>query len=680
VQPLFLYLFAIFVMPLACIPIIVRQHGKMRQIILTSILVFAGLGAVFFFTRNSNDEALEYRTSEPKLNIREVTTDQQLQAATPKLTDHNNYVGAQVCAKCHKEEHQSWHSSYHRTMTQIATPETVKAEFDGRKMELGNTTYKIYRKGNEYWVRTHDPAWESRQLPTEIRDHPNPQMADKRIVMITGSHKMHMFWMSWKHSDEDVDLNDLENNSLWLFPWVYMIEQKKWLPYEDSFIADPQFGRPPTVWNQSCIACHSVAGQPHHQPSEDRFAIEFQSNIADFGISCEACHGPGKSHVNKHNELLNANVNVELSGIPDSTIINPERLGKERQAQVCGQCHSLFESSHPEAFLTDGLDYQPGDDLLTNREMIHHKDTDPNLLYYNMFWNDGTMRIGGREYPGLVQSKCYIDGEMTCLSCHSLHSMEEPSKQLGLNMNSDQACIQCHKQPQYTTNITSHTHHELGSEGSRCFNCHMPHTSYALMRGIRSHRIDSPKIRPNQKNEKPNACNLCHLDKTRQWTADNLTKWYGHTQVKLDRQNQDVAASLIWLLQGNAVQRTLAAWHMSWEPTFETSATDWRTPFMIQLLNDNYAATRYVTWQSLMKLPEYQTVQEGTAEYVFVSPAPERLAIQQALMNSWSSRMGDLPLNNPQLLFMPNANSLLDSETLLQLLKNRDNTSILMSE
>ena len=101
---------------------------------------------------------------------------------------------------------------------------------------------------------------------------------------------------------------------------------------------------------------------------------------------------------------------------------------------------------------------------------------------------------------------------------------------------------------------------------------------------------------------------------------------------------------------------------------------------MIQLLNDDYAATRYVTWQSLLRLPEYQLIQEDKAEYEFVSPAPERLAIQQALMNSWSNKMGDLPLSNPQLLFTPDEISQLNSAALIRLIKNRDNTSILMSE
>ena len=91
--------------------------------------------------------------------------------------------------------------------------------------------------------------------------------------------------------------------------WVYMIEQQKWIPYEDSFIADPQFGRPPTVWNQSCIACHAVGGQPHYQAEEDRYDIEFHSNIADYGISCEARYGP--ENLMSINIRLSANTNVE---------------------------------------------------------------------------------------------------------------------------------------------------------------------------------------------------------------------------------------------------------------------------------------------------------------------------------------------------------------------------------
>ncbi|HLM71489.1 MAG TPA: hypothetical protein VK459_02315 [Polyangiaceae bacterium] len=39
-----------------------------------------------------------------------------------------------------------------------------------------------------------------------------------------------------------------------------------------------------------------------------------------------------------------------------------------------------------------------------------------------------------------------------------------------------------------------HSHHPEGSAGSECYNCHMPYTSSALLKGIRSHRVDSPDI------------------------------------------------------------------------------------------------------------------------------------------------------------------------------------------
>ena len=41
-------------------------------------------------------------------------------------------------------------------------------------------------------------------------------------------------------------------------------------------------------------------------------------------------------------------------------------------------------------------------------------------------------------------------------------------------------------------NLTEHTHHAAGSSGSRCYNCHMPHTTYGLLKAMRSHQISSP--------------------------------------------------------------------------------------------------------------------------------------------------------------------------------------------
>ena len=371
--------------------------------------------------------------------------------------------------------------------------------------------------------------------------------------------------------------------------------------------------------------------------------------------------------------------------------MHPERLDAERSTQVCGQCHGMRWWDEKEQWRTTGFDYRPGEDLAATTPMIQPTKVDelpwlesiverrPDLLR-DFFWSDGMIRVAGREYNGLLETACHTKGEMSCLSCHSMHD-SDPNDMLSRDVTGNQACLQCHESMR--DEITTHTYHAPESEGSQCYNCHMPHTTYSLLKAIRSHEVDSPNVSVTQATGRPNACNLCHLDKTLQWTADNLTHWYGHESITLEHSHQQTAASLIWLLQGNAVQRTLASWHMTWKPTFETSSSNWRMPFMIQLLNDNYAATRYVTWQSLKKLPEYERIQQGIEFYKFVSPAPERVAIQQALMNSWSTHLNEIggpSLNNPQLMFLENQPATIDQTLLIQLLQTRDDTSILMSE
>ncbi len=52
-------------------------------------------------------------------------------AGRPVQVPDEGFVSSQTCRACHPSQYQSWHRSYHRTMTQVATPETVAASFDG---------------------------------------------------------------------------------------------------------------------------------------------------------------------------------------------------------------------------------------------------------------------------------------------------------------------------------------------------------------------------------------------------------------------------------------------------------------------------------------------------------------------------------------------------------------------
>ena len=67
-----------------------------------------------------------------------------------------------------------------------------------------------------------------------------------------------------------------------------------------------------------------------------------------------------------------------------------------------------------------------------------------------------------------------------------------PVDQLAVGMETDEACLQCHTE--FRGRIAEHTHHPVESAGSRCYNCHMPFTTYGLLKSVRSHLIDSPPI------------------------------------------------------------------------------------------------------------------------------------------------------------------------------------------
>ena len=54
----------------------------------------------------------------------------------PSLRTDQLFAGSNSCRACHAAEYDSWHASFHRTMTQVASPESVVAPFDGRTLSV----------------------------------------------------------------------------------------------------------------------------------------------------------------------------------------------------------------------------------------------------------------------------------------------------------------------------------------------------------------------------------------------------------------------------------------------------------------------------------------------------------------------------------------------------------------
>ena len=508
-------------------------------------------------------------------------------------------VTSDSCRSCHPGNYASWHASFHRTMTQVAKPENILASLDGVELTFDGAVFRIDRKGGAYFVQRR-PAGGAAEAAEPASE----------IVLLTGSHNLQMLWVATG-----------DGRALLQFPFAYIIAEKRWTPVAQTFLYPPELR---TIygageWNGTCMDCHATAGR-------SRFVAgnRFDSSVGEFGIACEACHGAGREHVAANRDPLRRYA-LHLTGAPDPTIANPSRMSGPESALVCGQCHSVWAFNSREEKIRwnqEGGRFAPGAAELPERWVAQPGGADHPAqraaiaefnphFFRDRFWGDGMVRVTGRELNGVQASPCFKGGQFSCLSCHEMHPAAPTAaalpawanQQLKPGMDSDRACTQCHGK--IANHVAAHTHHADASAGSRCYNCHLPHTSYGLLRGIRSHQVSSPTVQESLGIGRPNACNLCHLDRTLAWTAGQLQAWYGQKVPELGRDDRELAAAVQWILKGDAGQRALVAWGMGWGPAQQASGRDWLYPFLILTLNDSYAAVRFDAWKSLQTLPGF---------------------------------------------------------------------------
>jgi hypothetical protein len=160
----------------------------------------------------------------------------------------------------------------------------------------------------------------------------------------------------------------------------------------------------------------------------------------------------------------------------------------------------------------------------------------------------------------------------------------------------------------------------------------MPHTTYGVLSAIRSHQISSPKVSDQLATGRPNACNLCHLDKSLTWTAQQLAQWYGHELPKWAVQPTDVADSVRLAMSGDAGQRALLAWHFGWEPALRISGKAWVAPVLAQLLDDPYAAVRCVAERSARRVGAM--IPSG---YDYTIAPDARSPVRTPMVESWAT-------------------------------------------
>lgn len=514
------------------------------------------------------------------------------EAGRPLVHRQDDYVGSNACQSCHPEQHASWTRTFHRTMTQRASPDTIVGAFDGRAVSYQGRSARPFRDGDRYYI----------ELPA---DGGGTWTAE--VVLAVGSRRYQQYFEREDRGDGFVFVR---------LPILWHIEARRWLHINTVFLRpdDSDWTLHRTRWNDNCIFCHNTGPKPGELDFFSTFAQDarrFDSHVAELGIACETCHGPGAGHAALYREPV-ARYQGYLSGENDPRIMHPEKLEQERAVSICGQCHGQRlppDNVHLVRWLTDGPTFRSGDRLPDHVRPVTRETPPPgNLpdLFRLRFWADGTARLTAYEYQGVVMSPCYQRGPMTCESCHEMHG-GDPRGMIEPAMRGNSACIQCHGE--IARDIRGHTHHDPERSGSACMECHMPRMVYGILEIHRSHRIENPDPARDGKNGRPHACTTCHLDQSLLWAADRMAEWWGEQYrrpaSRLDGAPLELADSLASLLAGDAVQRAVYAWAAGRPDTpLEPRDKLFLRGALTATLADGYPNIRWLARRSLLALED----------------------------------------------------------------------------
>src|SRR3954470_7350752 len=295
--------------------------------------------------------------------------------ATARDLHGGGYAGSEACRRCHPEHDASWSRTFHRTMTTEATAANIRGDFSGATLRHAGVEARMDRDADGAYRMTFSAAGAP---PRAVR-----------VVRAVGSRRYQQYLAA-------------DGDTLWRLPVAYHIEEKRWFPMtgaflfsDDTIIEDPArprygggvFDRHVTRWNDNCVFCHNVAPNPGRDPATGAF----QTTVAELGIACEACHGPGAEHA-RANADPSRRYALPLGSQADPTIVNPSRLAPARAADLCGRCHGQRIPPAVAPSLAHGDPFVAGDELARYsrplwRDTPLHGD---GAAFAARFWEDGT--------------------------------------------------------------------------------------------------------------------------------------------------------------------------------------------------------------------------------------------------------------------------------------------------
>ena len=215
-----------------------------------------------------------------------------------------------------------------------------------------------------------------------------------------------------------------------------------------------------------------------------------------------------------------------MSPIPRrATIVNPARLDYVGASDTCIRCHS---QGRPLTNPIDGKYYDWPVGFHMGLQLIRFLGARNSQTGRTSFTHfpDGTAHKNRMQGNDFVQSLMYTRG-VTCFSCHDPHGNDNVAM---LRATGNSLCLTCHG-PNAQTGPSRREHRGAYAPQGRQRRQSVRLLSHAGDRGNFPRRqcsrsyVSLYHAGGNETLKIPNACNLCHADKTPAWAAEVLKSW-----------------------------------------------------------------------------------------------------------------------------------------------------------
>jgi cytochrome c554/c'-like protein len=362
----------------------------------------------------------------------------------------NNRDG-QLCLTCHVSPNMSDPRQFYLTAHQPISLIRKWEAYSGSEKcaECHRTAYDLWKKTpHANMIR------DARGNPAAIKAQSFDDVTFKRdqVLYVLGDHWTQRYL-------------GLVDNQLYAFPKLWSITENNWMDYIDY-----SWKRRP--WTTSCAGCHTTGYVPE-------FGI-----YNELSISCESCHGPGRTHAE--------------TGDP-GFIVNPDKLSKERRDMVCEACHTTGTDVSGEYEFPVG--YRPGEDLMKYYFGLYPK---PGQTM-DEFFGDGTYEDRHNQFIYWAGSLMVSKG-LACDTCISFRLPKMDVKEKKQRSHSEY-CGSCHLDK--LESFKEHSDHK--PESVQCPDCHYPTVAPGGAGfSIHDHKylFGTPPVPHNQTIEE--ACQACH--------------------------------------------------------------------------------------------------------------------------------------------------------------------------